>query len=594
MESMIKIQSPVKGMQSLFFGLRKKFILFTSLVGVVFITVLSALLSQYMEKYTMENINQYVMSLNVQISNSIDLYVNDMQKVLMILSEDMNLPIIADNKFIGTYEGYQAYNKFYDNIRSLIFFKGYRSLAVVLYDRQEILTTDLTDGQDFKYFRQKLNNNNYKEITDSEDSIILLPEFSLLPDKNNNVLFSQAIKLWGNFPGEKDFMVLSADKNLFKSFLAGVNNKAFDDILITTAAGQVIFSLNSDVSVYAEFKEKDLSSLSAFETLHFNGSSYYATINNSASTDWYVISLINKNKIDKQIYDSKITIMFIGIIVILVLIIAVNLFVTRSTRDLKRLSKMMKNVEKENFRSRSEINRNDEIGDLSRSFNSMVKNVLENQVLRKEAEIKSLQDQINPHFLYNTLDNISSLAINQDYNTIIQTLEKLADFYLYNMNVESNNLVTIETEIQHVKNYLEIITLRYGTRLKVNYDIDEAVLDCKTIRFMLQPVVENCVKHAFNEMYLNCVIDIKVYSGEDAVFLEVSDNGAGIDENLLSKIMSYINGGRQSLDHGGNGGVGLRNVNLRFKLVFGDAYGIVIKSMRGKGTRVIITSQILK
>ncbi|MBB3071130.1 sensor histidine kinase YesM [Paenibacillus baekrokdamisoli] len=572
----------------------KKFIFFNSLVGVVFITVLSALLSQYMEKYTMENINQYVMSLNVQISNSIDLYVDDMQKVLMMLSEDSNLPIIADKKFIGTYESYQAYSKFYDNIRSLIFFKGYKSLSVILYDKQEILTTDLTDGHDYKYLHQALNDNTYKEITDSEQSMILLPEFSLLPYKDNNILFSQAIKLWGNLPGEKDFMVLSADKNLFANFLAGVNNKAFDDILITTAAGQVIFSLNSDVSVYSEFKDKDIGSLSAFETLHLNGVSYYATLNNSASTDWYVISLINKNKIDKQIYDSKMTIIYIGITVILILIIAVNLYVTRSTRDLKRLSKMMKNIEKDNFQSRSEINRNDEIGDLSRSFNSMVKNVLENQVLRKEAEIKSLQDQINPHFLYNTLDTISSLAIKQDHVKINQTIEKLADFYRYNMNIESNNLVNIGTEIQHVKNYLEIITLRYGTRLKVNYDIDEEVLDCKTIRFMLQPVVENCVQHAFNEMYLNCVIDIKAYSDQEAVFLEVSDNGIGMEESRLSTIMSYINGERQALDHGGNGGVGLRNVNLRFKLTFGDAYGIVIKSENGEGTKVIITSQILK
>jgi len=542
----------------------------------------------------MENINQYVMSLNVQISNSIDLYVNDMQKVLMILAKDDNLPIIADRKFVGTYEGYQAYSRFYDHIRSLIFFKGYKSLSVVLYDRQEILTTDLTDGQDFKYFYQALNNNTYQEITDSEQSMLLLPQFSLLPEKDTNVAFSQVMKLWGNLPGEKDFMVLSADKNLFTSFLAGVNNKAFDDILITTSTGEVIFSLNSDLSTYSAFKDNDIGSLSAFETLNINENSYYATLNKSASTDWYVVSLINKNKIDKQIYDSKITIILIAISVILFLIIAVNLFVTRSTVDLKRLSKMMKNMEKENYQIRSEINRNDEIGDLSRSFNLMVKNVLENQVLRNEAEIKSLQDQINPHFLYNTLDNISSLAFKQDYVRINETVEKLADFYRYNMNIQSHNLVEFRTEIQHVKNYLEIIKLRYGSRLVVNYHIEEAVLDCKTIRFMLQPVVENAVKHAFNERYHNCVIDIKAYSSEDTVIMEVVDNGTGIEEHQLGNIMDYINGERKSLDYEGSGGVGLRNVNLRFKLMFGEGYGIVMTSMLGKGTRVIITGQMLR
>lgn len=156
-----------------------------------------------MEKYTKENINQYVTSLNVQISNSIDRYVDDMQKVLMILSEDANLPVIADKKFVGTYEGYTAYNRFYDNIRSLIFFKGYKSLSVILFDRQEILTTDLNDGQDFKYIRNALNTNMYRGITDSEQSMVLLPGFSLLPGKDNNTLFSQAIKLWGTCPEKK-------------------------------------------------------------------------------------------------------------------------------------------------------------------------------------------------------------------------------------------------------------------------------------------------------------------------------------------------------------------------------------------------------
>ncbi|MFC5405476.1 sensor histidine kinase [Cohnella soli] len=576
--------------RNLFFGLRKKFILFNVTVGIVFIAVLSALLSQFMKKHTMENINQYVMSLNVQISNSIDMYVDDMQKVLMILSEDVNLPVIADPKFVGTYEGYEAYNRFYDNIRSLIFFKGYKSLSVVLFDKQEILTTDLTDGQDFKHVRQAMNSNDYKKITNFEQSMMLLPGFSLLPDKDHNTLFSQAIKLWGNFPGEKDFMMLSADKNLFSNFLNGVNNKAFDDILITTGDGQVIFSLYSNISSYAEIRNEDIGRLSSFDTLNLNGGSFYATINHSATTDWYVISLISKNKIDQQILKSQMTIVVIGIVVIIILIVAVNWFVTRSTRDLKRLSKMMKTIEKDNYQIRSEINRNDEIGELSRSFNSMVKSVLENQVLRKEAEIKSLQDQINPHFLYNTLDTISSLALKRDHAQIYETVEKLADFYRYNMRIESNDLVEIRTEIQHVQNYLEIIMLRYGSRLCVDYEIDDAVLAFKTIRFTLQPVVENSIKHAFNEKSHNYVIKIKVFATEKNVHLEVADNGVGIDSSQLYAITNAMNGEKQAHYQKVRVGVGLNNVNQRFKLLFGSDYGISIESEKGSGTKVIIIS----
>ncbi|WP_214626598.1 sensor histidine kinase [Paenibacillus agaridevorans] len=583
-----------KRMKLLFFGLRNKFILFNTVIGIVFITVLSALLSHFMEKYAKENINQYVTSLNAQISNSIDRYVDDMQKVLMILSEDANLPVIADKKFVGTFEGYTAYNRFYDNIRSLIFFKGYKSLSVILFDRQEILTTDLNDGEDFKYIRNALNTNMYREITDSEQSMVLLPGFSLLPGKDNNTLFSQAIKLWGNLPGEKDFMVLSADKDLFSQFLNGVNNQAFDDILITTEDGKVIFSLNSDVSAYDEFSDKDIGRLAEFDTLRLHGASYYANVKNSATTGWYVVSLINQNKIDKQINDSKIIIMLTGIIVMAILVLAVHLFVTRSTRDLKRLSKTMKNIEKSNYQIRSDINRNDEIGDLSRSFNAMIKNVLENQVLRNEAEIKSLQDQINPHFLYNTLDAISSLAIKRDHVRINGMVEKLADFYRYNMNIASNNVVEIGTEIQHVKNYLEIIQVRYGSRLSVNYEIDEGMSEYRTIRFTLQPVVENAIKHAFNEMSMACVIEIKAYETEDTIVLEVTDNGIGIEESKLRKIMQDIEGETFLFHSEARGGVGLKNANMRYKLLFGGDYGISIESAKGSGTKVVITGRKMK
>lgn len=580
-------------LQRLSFGLRRKFILFNIVMGIVLISTLISLLSHTMKKYSMDNINEYVMSLNVQISNSIDMYIHDMQKVLMILSEDENLPVISDPKFVGTYEGYVAYNQFYDNIRSLIFFKGYKSLSVVLFDRYEVLTTDLTDGQDYRYFRNAMNNNVYDEIANSKQSMLLLPGFTLLPGKDDNTLFSQAIKLWGNLPGEKDFMVLSADKNLFSNFLNGVNNKAFDDILITTGDGKVIFSLNSSISSYEEIGNRGLEERAPFSMIELNGESFYATINRSESTDWYVISLINHSKVDQQVRKAQWTIIVIGIVIVFIFIVAVNLFVTRSTRDLKRLSKMMKTIESDNYQLLGQIRRNDEIGDLSASFHSMVKSVWENQVLRKEAEVKGLQDQINPHFLYNTLDTISSLALKRDHEKIYETVEKLADFYRYNMTLESNQFIAIGAEIQHVKNYLEIIILRYGNRLHVGYEIEEEVLPYKTIRFMLQPIVENSIKHAFNDRHSNCRIVIKAFKRDKSIVFEVIDNGTGIGDSRLEVIMNSIDHGNRSSYLKSRVGVGLHNVNQRIKLQFGNQYGVSIESEEGKGTTVVVTSPIM-
>jgi Putative regulator of cell autolysis len=541
----------------------------------------------------MENTEQYVLSLNTQINNSVDMYIQDMKKALLLLSQDVNLPVVANKDYNGTYESYSAYKNFYNNVRSLLFFNGYKALTVFLYDKKEVLATDLSNSEDFTFYHNALNNSAYNIIGNSKKNIVLLPESNILPDSNEKDFFLCAIKLWPNISGSKDFMALSVDKNLFSKFLNGVNNGSFDDILITTEDDKVIFSLNSLYRAGENIKN-DIGNIKSntnkFNNIFVKDSEYYTIIKNSSLTGWNVVSFINKEKIDRQIFKSKVTIALIATLITLTLIVLINTYLSRSTKDLMILSKMMKNAENDNYQSRSEIERNDEIGELSRSFNTMVKNVLKNQVLRKEAEIKTLQKQINPHFLYNTLDSISSLAMKSQNQQIYETVEKLADFFRYNISIDSLNLVNIQIEIQHVRNYIDIIAIRLGKKLKVNYNIDEDILTYRIERFVIQPIVENAIQHAFNMRSNNYIINIRAYSDNQTIFIEVFDNGSGIEESRLNSIMDYINGGGNdgtSIEES-SGGIGLRNVNLRIKYSFGDMYGISIKSMVGHGTCVTV------
>lgn|GEM_PF-1534178 len=576
-----------------YFSIRKKFILFNTCIGGIFILVLILLLSQYIERNNMENTEQYVLSLNTQINNSVDMYIQDMKKALLLLSQDVNLPVVANKDYNGTYESYSAYKNFYNNVRSLLFFNGYKALTVFLYDKKEVLATDLSNSEDFTFYHNALNNSAYNIIGNSKKNIVLLPESNILPDSNEKDFFLCAIKLWPNISGSKDFMALSVDKNLFSKFLNGVNNGSFDDILITTEDDKVIFSLNSLYRAGENIKN-DIGNIKSntnkFNNIFVKDSEYYTIIKNSSLTGWNVVSFINKEKIDRQIFKSKVTIALIATLITLTLIVLINTYLSRSTKDLMILSKMMKNAENDNYQSRSEIERNDEIGELSRSFNTMVKNVLKNQVLRKEAEIKTLQKQINPHFLYNTLDSISSLAMKSQNQQIYETVEKLADFFRYNISIDSLNLVNIQIEIQHVRNYIDIIAIRLGKKLKVNYNIDEDILTYRIERFVIQPIVENAIQHAFNMRSNNYIINIRAYSDNQTIFIEVFDNGSGIEESRLNSIMDYINGGGNdgtSIEES-SGGIGLRNVNLRIKYSFGDMYGISIKSMVGHGTCVTV------
>jgi two-component system sensor histidine kinase YesM len=216
-------------------------------------------------------------------------------------------------------------------------------------------------------------------------------------------------------------------------------------------------------------------------------------------------------------------------------------------------------------------------------------------VSKKQAEYLALQNQINPHFLYNTLEGIRSEALFAGIDGVAQMTEALSSFFRYTIsNVE--HLVTVQEELRNVENYYIIQQFRFEDRLSIDIKIDNEdeneLLSAKIPKLTLQPIVENSIYHGLEQKLGTGIVRIKVEGTKDRLIITVSDNGLGISEDKVSKLNHKLRA--VSIDDmqpeiAAAGGIALVNVNSRIKLLFGDEYGLFIYSILNEGTDVEIT-----
>ncbi|KEF37005.1 putative regulator of cell autolysis [Schinkia azotoformans MEV2011] len=202
--------------------------------------------------------------------------------------------------------------------------------------------------------------------------------------------------------------------------------------------------------------------------------------------------------------------------------------------------------------------------------------------LAKEAEIKVLQAQINPHFLFNTLNTILSL-VRSDPTKARKLLVSLSHFLRQNMSVTTQNIITLEHELRHVKAYLEIEETRFVDKLKVFYQIDEGTLHQRIPPLTLQPIVENAIKHGIKERDGNSQVIISIQKGNNHVHVSIEDNGIGMSEERAKEICVT------PIKSSNGNGVALYNVNRRLMMLFGEKSGLNIKSEINKGTEIAFT-----
>ena len=322
----------------------------------------------------------------------------------------------------------------------------------------------------------------------------------------------------------------------------------------------------------------------------FNGIRQTVVTKTVGYTGWKLVGVIKGTGISLNMLKTRLFIVFV-ILLIIFIVILINSYISfRVTNPIRELEKSVKALEEGNLDADIYMGGSYEVQHLGKSVQDMkfrikglMQDIVNEHEEKRKSEFDSLQAQINPHFLYNTLDIIVWQIENEKQSEAVHTVTALARFFRLSLG-KGKNIVTVKDEIEHVKNYLMIQHMRFKNKFDYEFDIAEDVLELPSLKLMLQPLVENAIYHGMEFMDGDGMIMVKAWREEDELYLSVADNGLGMTEDKVEMILT----GKSTSGNGRGSGIGVKNVNERIKLYFGEAYGLTIDSEPDEGTTVII------
>jgi len=310
--------------------------------------------------------------------------------------------------------------------------------------------------------------------------------------------------------------------------------------------------------------------------------------------DWMLYTSTSYSEIETDIRPViKNGLIFFLIAMFLMIMFSIVLF-NSIVAPIKKLVEGMRAIGKKK-NDKVESSSNNEIEQISREINSMLnkieesnsemirknKTLLLSRVEKKKAQIQALQSQINPHFLYNTLESIRMMSLTEDRKDVARAIKVLAGLFRYSTKTGITE-VSLEEELNHVKNYTELLKIRYEENVVIDYSVDERLLKIRTMKFILQPIVENAFQHGLNKK--KGLISIELKKSDDRVLFSVSDSGSGINRERLNELKEALE--NDSIDESSS--IGMFNVNNRIKLQYGTEFGLAIESEPGAGTVVTV------
>ncbi|AEI45492.1 cache domain-containing sensor histidine kinase [Paenibacillus mucilaginosus] len=394
--------------------------------------------------------------------------------------------------------------------------------------------------------------------------------------------------------------------------LVDFNFKTIDDLLsrvslgqrgyvyiIDESAGNMVYHPQQQL-IYAGLKYENVEQAMKYAYGNYvddsTGETRLITIQTVNNIGWKMIGVSYMNEIvtAKREIGWFLAWLMLGALVFVLLLSA--FMSAKISQPIRRLERSMSKVEQGVFDIHIQEGGEDEVGRLSRRFNLMVARIRElmeqsvkEQEAKRKSELEVLQSQINPHFLYNTLNSVVRLAGSGKSEEVIRMITSLSKFFRISLS-KGKSVITVQEELEHVRNYLIIQTMRYKNKFRFEIECEDEVKDCPTVKLILQPVVENAIYHGIEMMVDEGFIRIRAERAGDRVRITVADDGLGMPPEKVKGLLQAEapeNGGPGPGSSSGSG-VGIRNVHERIRLMYGEEYGLEIESRLEEGTTVTL------
>ncbi len=357
--------------------------------------------------------------------------------------------------------------------------------------------------------------------------------------------------------------------------------------IISTQDKSILHSKFDEKGYLGDYRLEDMSDTKSL-IRKIDGKPALITVQDFNKLDWKVISIISLSEIANENERMTMVIIVFGAICLVCAFVASYLLSYTISKPILKLVGIMKQIKSGNLELRADLKAKGEIGMLGDGFNSLMDRIngLLNQIyteqkLKRENEFKLLQSQIKPHFLYNTIETIISFIKLGLKDNAMLTARYLAGFYRISLS-KGNDIITIKDELDLISNYLSIQKLRYVEYLDFSLEFDEDILKFQIPKLTLQPLVENSIYHGLKQKEDKGILVIKGYLENDLVTIDVFDDGVGMSEEQINKVLNRAVGSHKSTDFG------VHSVDSRLKLLYGDQYGLSIESRVTEFTRVTL------
>lgn len=553
-------------------------------------------------------VSRYISEVLQQVNDNIDNNVSEIDRMSSILSSDKDvLRILQEDKDRALKQAYQDEEDMDEKINNLINFRsGIEGFFVFSYNGEIYSYKGSGDSirLDYNFTRTRW----YETIKTLGLKKLLLPthiQDQVLTARERKTVFSLARTIVDiNTSKPVGNVLIDVDTSVIAKVWGKLNIRQYQDFLIVDNNKTIIYHTNEDM-ISSQFRSDYISKLLKSKNGNIitdvNGKAALVSFNTSPQTNWTVISIIPISILYKNITKLQYVIILI-VTLCLIFSLLIAIIISRSiTKPISELRKSMKIVELGKFNVEIPVKSKDEIGELSLSFNKMInelnkliQTVYETKILKKEAELNALQSQINPHFLYNTLQTIDMLAESEGIDVISSICQSLSRIFRYSIN-RGKEIVPLSREIEHAKDYIYLQKLRFGDKFEVQFDIDKELFNNKMIKLVLQPLVENALYHGIEHKTVKCLLKVTAKKVGDSINICVQDTGKGMDKYQLEKLVNTIN---EEILHAEVDGlvqrsIGIKNVNARIRLYFGENYGVSIESKLNEGTIITVNIPII-
>ncbi len=570
------------------YGIHRRLFLAFAAVGLVPIFCLGILCLKLIEGTLVRETDYYLGKLSNQLVNHLDTFVGEMRNTLMTVALSDDLPVFLQGASYTAQQRYQAFSRINAMMLSAVSNRSYNDVLLIIRDRRYVLSTHArgsTGDLDVDAFDRSAF---LAAMRGSQGTIRIVDPAGIPNPSGDRYAFALALDARAAIPGlkaETCFVIVTATRAFFDDLVRNVAEGVIDILVISDAHGRVVLS-SADIPGLENVARP------AGGRVRADGREYLVHTVSSRGTGWTVSFLASDDRIMAS--RNRLTGAVAGFLAVAaLLILALSWVLAVRIRDpIARLKLLMRRVEEDDLSVRAPHGGNDELGDLQRSFNAMVtrldrlvNELMRSRLLTREAELLALQQQVNPHFLYNALESINSLANQKRWEEIRAVAQQMAGIFRYCISGSPHESVRFADELSHVRDYLAIQQLRFGERISVSWDVDPRIPALPSVKLLLQPLVENALSHGLASRAEGAAVAIRGRIEGDDVVLEVEDNGQGIAPGVLAELRrSLANAADHPLETSGS--IGLHNVQARIRLAFGPRYGVVLESREGRGTRV--------